>query len=292
MLQKEKPDLVAICPNGYADQRLEMIRAAAEAGAHLAVEKPHARSLEEADEAIALVEKHKLKSVVYVPRPASLGVVHLKKLVDEGLIGDLVEVQVRGIENLLHMGWHSISLMRYFAGEPLWCSARVTQGKREITLQDARKDNHGLAAGDSIHASYAFPGKLQGHFSWQVRGSDLVTLHGSKGVAHFMAHTENPEVFHFAHPEWTPGKMKSGMMLQWQALMPPKEVEAGFAANVKRLIADLLRAIETDGQARASLYEARGILEMLLACYASQLQGGRVSFPLKDRKHPLGALTR
>ena len=31
---------MAICPNGYADQRLEMIRAAAEVGAHLAVEKP------------------------------------------------------------------------------------------------------------------------------------------------------------------------------------------------------------------------------------------------------------
>jgi predicted dehydrogenase len=290
MLRKEKPDLVAICPNGYGDQRLEMIAAAAEVGAHLLVEKPHARSLEEADEAIALVEKHKLKSVVYVPRPASPAVVHLKKLVDEGLIGDLVEVQVRGIENLLHMGWHSISLMRYFTGEPLWCSARVTQGDREITLKDARKDPHGLAAGDSIHASYAFPGKVQGHFAWQPRGSDLVTLHGSKGVAHFMAHTENPEVYHFADPEWTPGKTKAGVT--WRPLAPPKNVESGFRANVKRLVEELLRAIETDSQARASLYEARGILEMLLACYASQLQGGRVSFPLKDRKHPLGTLKR
>jgi hypothetical protein len=31
---------------------------------------------------------------------------------------------------------------------------------------------------------------------------------------------------------------------------------------------------------------------MLLAVYASQLAGGRVSFPLKEREHPLGALTR
>jgi predicted dehydrogenase len=169
----------------------------------------------------------------------------------------------------------------------------VTQGNREITVKDGRLEPLGLAAGDSIQASYAFPGKLQGNFAWQAGGSgDLVTLHGSKGVAHFMAHTENPEVFHFAHPEWTPGKMKSGVTLSWQPLTPPKEVEAGFAANVKRLIADLLQAIEQGGQARASLYEARGILEMLLACYASQLAGGRVSFPLKEREHPLGALTR
>jgi hypothetical protein len=78
----------------------------------------------------------------------------------------------------------------------------------------------------------------------------------------------------------------------WQPLVPPKEVETGSRANVKRLVEELLRAIETGGQARASLYEARGILEMLLACYTSQLTGGRVSFPLKERKHPLGALKR
>jgi predicted dehydrogenase len=291
MLQKEKPDLVAICPNGYGDQRLEMIRATVEVGAHMLVEKPHARSLEEADEAIALVEKHKLKSVVYMPRPTSPGVVHLKKLVDEGLIGDLVEIQVRGIENLLHMGWHSLSLMRYFAGEPLWCSARVMQGNREITLADAHKDPHGLAAGDSIHASYAFPGKVQGLFVWQVHGNDdQVTLYGSKGVAHFFAHSESPQVYHYPSPEWTPGETKPGVT--WQPLTPPKNVEAGFQANVKRQVEELLWAIEMGGQARTSLYEARGILEMLLACYASQLAGSRVSFPLKQREHPLGSLAR
>jgi hypothetical protein len=58
------------------------------------------------------------------------------------------------------------------------------------------------------------------------------------------------------------------------------------------LIADLFRAIETNTQTVASFYEARGVLEMLLGGYASQLKGGRVSFPLKERGHPLGALNR
>ena len=186
MLQKEKPDLVAICPNGYADQRLEMIRATAEVGAHFVVEKPHARSLEEADEAIALVEKHKLKSVVYMPRPTSPGVVHLKKLVDEGLIGDLVEVQVRGIENLLHMGWHSISLMRYFTGEPLWCSARVTQGKREITLKDARQGPPWPGGGRfdpcELRLSRKAPGTFRLASPWKRRPGDAVRLQGSSAL--------------------------------------------------------------------------------------------------------------
>jgi hypothetical protein len=69
-------------------------------------------------------------------------------------------------------------------------------------------------------------------------------------------------------------------------------VKTGSDENIKLLIADLFRAIETDTQSVASFYEARGVLEMLLAIYASQLKGGRVSLPLKERAHPLGALTR
>ena len=76
------------------------------------------------------------------------------------------------------------------------------------------------------------------------------------------------------------------------SLRRQKNVKTGSEANVNLLIADLFRAIETDTQSVASFYEARGVLEMLLAVYASQLQGGRVSLPLKERKHPLGALTR
>jgi predicted dehydrogenase len=172
MLQKEKPDVVGIGPNRktYSARRFEMIKAAAEQGAHVMVDKPHARSLEEADQIIALAERHKIKSVVYHPVRVAPAVVRLKKLVDEGLIGDVVEAQVWAVEHLLHMGWHSAYVLRHFAGEPLWCSARVTQGRREITLDDARDDPMGRSAGDTAHASYAFAGKLQGQFVWQNQG--------------------------------------------------------------------------------------------------------------------------
>jgi predicted dehydrogenase len=291
MLQKEQPDIVGIGPNRktYSAQRLEMIQAAAEVGAHVMVDKPHARSLEEADQIIALAEKHKIKSVLYHPVRIAPAVVRLKKLVDEGLIGDLVEVQVWGVEQLLHMGWHPIYLLRYFAGEPLWCSARVTGGGREITLDDAREDPTGRSAGDTAHASYAFAGGLQGHFVWQSKGGPYqMTLYGSKGVIHFMI-TDDPQIHHFPDPEWTPGKPG----VDWQLIPAPKKVvKTGAAVNVRLLIADLFHAIETDTQSVASFHEGRGVLEMLLAVYSSQLKGGRVLFPLKDRKHPLGALTR
>jgi hypothetical protein len=114
-----------------------------------------------------------------------------------------------------------------------------------------------------------------------------MTLYGAKGVGHFLI-TDDPQIYHFPDPEWTPGKPS----VNWQVVAAPENVKTGAAENVKLLIADLFRAIETDTQTVASFDEARGVLEMLLAVYASQLQGGRVSFPLKDRTHPLGALGR
>jgi hypothetical protein len=54
---------------------------------------------------------------------------------DDGLIGDLVQVQVWGVEQLLHMGWHPIYLQRYFAGEPLWSVG--AEGARAVVAVSA-----------------------------------------------------------------------------------------------------------------------------------------------------------
>src|SRR5262245_9396891 len=60
MLQKEKPDLVAICPRTL-NLRLEMITAAAQAGAHILVEKPLAKNLTEADAMVSVAAERRIK---------------------------------------------------------------------------------------------------------------------------------------------------------------------------------------------------------------------------------------
>ena len=44
---------------------------------------------------------------------------------------------------------------------------------------------------------------------------------------------------------------------------------------------------ETGGQSVVSGYEGRATLEMIMAVYASHLQRRPVTFPLRDRTHPL-----
>ena len=303
MLEKERPNLVSIGPR-WVENRLEMISAAAEVGAHVYMEKPMAASLEEADAIVAKAEKHRIKIALAHQACLAPVVLHLKKLLGQGLIGDLLEMRTRGKEDqrsggedLMVLGTHCMYLMRFFGGEPSWCSARVTQNGREITVEDRRAATEplGPVAGDSIHATYAFPGGVQGHFASQKvprgeGGRFQIALHGSKGVA-LVQIDPDPKAHFLADPLWSPGRTGA----RWQPLpdapsnRDPTGLEGPQASN-KRLVEDLIRAIESDGQSAASAYEGRATLEMIVAVYAAHLKGCRVHFPLEERRHPLGAL--
>jgi predicted dehydrogenase len=298
MLKQEKPDLVAVCPR-FVESRLEMVAAAAEAGAHAFVEKPIARSLEEADAMVAAAERHRTRVVVAHPARLHPTVLHLRKRVREGLVGDLMEVRARGKEDhraggedLMVHGPHCFYLMRAFAGDPVWCSGRVTVQGREARAEDRREASEpvGPVAGDAVRADYAFPGGVHGYFASQRAGAPVtgrfqIALHGAKGVAVLHIGFE-PAAFYLPDPHWSPGKSGAA----WQPLpdAPPRGDPSGAEGCNKRIVEDWLRWIETGERSDVSLEEGRSTLEMIHAVYASHLSGKRVSFPLEGRKHPLG----
>jgi len=304
MLEREKPDLVSIGPR-WVENRLEMVTAAAAAGAHVYMEKPMAASLAEADAMLEVAAKRGIRIAIAHQVRVAPSIIYLKKLVEDGLIGTLLEMRTRGKEDrraggedLMVLGTHCLYLLRLFGGEPAWCSARVTVDGREITIADRRAATEplGPVAGDSIHASYAFPGGVQGHFASQKArlgtgsGCFQISLHGSKGVV--VVHiSQDPEIYHLPDPLWAPGKTG----VPWRPLegAPSNKEPTGLvgpeAAN-KRIVEDLIRSIEGGGEPVVSGREGRATLEMIFAVYASHLQGCRVAFPLKDRAHPLGSL--
>jgi predicted dehydrogenase len=300
MLEKERPDLVTIGPR-WVENRLEMVTAAAEVGAHVYMEKPMAASPAEADAIIERAGKRGIKIAIAHQVRVAPAILHLKRLLDEGLIGGLLEMRARGKEDhraggedLMVLGTHCLYLMRLFAGEAAWCSARVTQDGREVTAADRRAATEplGPVAGDSIQASYAFPGGVEGHFASQKVGPGLggrfqIALYGSKGIV--VVHIDqDPQIYFLPDKLWSPGKTGS----RWQPLpgAPSNEDPTGLsgaqAAN-RRIVLDLIRAIETGGESVAGAHEGRATLEMIFAVYASHLAGARAALPLKDRRHPL-----
>ncbi len=300
MLRKEKPDLVSLGPR-WAVDRLEMVAAAAEVGAHIYMEKPIAQDLEEADAIVEVAERRGIRIAVAHQVREAPGTIYLKRRIEEGLIGDVLELRTRGKEDhraggedLMVLGTHCMYLLRYFAGPALWCSARITQGGREITAADRREATEplGPVAGDSIHATYAFAGGVQGHFASQKArrgGQDCfqISIHGSKGIA-LMHIDQEPEIYWLPDPTWAPGKSKAA----WRPLdgVPSSAEPTGLrdeeAAN-KRAVEGLIRWIETGEESPVSIREARAALEMIMAVYVSHLSGARAALPLRERKHPL-----
>lgn len=295
MLAKEKPDLVSIAPR-HTDQHLEMALAAIAAGAHLIMEKPIATDAAECDAILAAADAAERKIAVAHQMRLAPRIVLLKKALADGLIGDLLSVDAwgkqdsrAGGEDMMVLGVHLFDLMRLFAGDPQWCTARVTQGGKDITKADARKPGEaiGPVAGDEIFAQFAFPGGVNGTFTSrgrlrEVTGSWGIELTGSRGAVRLLTAVE-PHVLVLGAGKWEP----SGRTDQWQPLDETPGSGGAFSSANRRIVDDWLDAIRSDREPAASGRNAAAAVEMVMAVYQAALSGARVSMPLADRMHPL-----
>ena len=164
MLDKEKPDLIAIGPR-WATEHHAMSMSALEAGAHLYLEKPFTITLAEADDILRLAkEKQRRVAVAHVTRMAP-AVLRLEKALREGLIGDVLEIHTvgkmgsrAGGQDMMVLGLHVFDLARLFGGEVQWCQAHIRHQGKVATIADAKEspsDKVGPVVGDDIFASFA-----------------------------------------------------------------------------------------------------------------------------------------
>jgi len=300
LLEKEKPQLVCLASR-WTHERHAAAMAALRGGAHLFTEKPFTTTLAEADEILALAERTGAKIAVAHQMRLAPSVQALQKAIAEGLLGDLLEMNAwgkqdsrAGGEDMLVLGSHLFDLMRLFAGDAVWCTARVLQGGRDITRADARrvKEQIGPVAGDEVSAQFAFARGVTGSFTSRARlqqqiGHWGLELVGSKTSVRLLA-----DVYP-AIQVLRPGKWEAaGRTYQWQPLESdpgPKLTaeERGFGPANRRVVDDWLEAIKNNREPVCSGHNAMKSIEMIMAVYQAALAGGRVPFPLKDRQHPL-----
>ncbi|HEV8292373.1 MAG TPA: Gfo/Idh/MocA family oxidoreductase [Tepidisphaeraceae bacterium] len=304
MLAKERPQLVAIAPR-WPDQRGQMCLAAIEAGAHLYTEKPFATDLLEADEILAAAGKSGRKIAVAHQTRLAPSVLHLKKAIDDGLIGELLQIDAwgkqddrrAGGEDMLVLGTHLFDLMRFFAGNPMWCTARVSEKGRDITSTSGRKagEEIGPVAGDEISALFAFPNSVQGSFTSRAKVREAVghwgiLLTGTKGTARVL-NDIYPTIF---VSKAAPFNKSIGRAENWQRVAGDPGIgvaeseKTALVAN-RRLVDDWIDAIRNNRDPICSGRAATAAIEMVMAVYQSAISGRRAEFPLTDRRHPLAA---
>jgi len=301
MLEKERPQIVSVAPR-WLDCHRDMVLACAEFGCHVFLEKPMCQTLEQADEMIAAFEKRNLKLAIAHQTRYSPSLRHVRRILAEGVLGDIVELRGRGKEDrrgggedLMVLGTHVMDLMRFFAGDPKWCFAHVKDGGKPVTRSEVRDGAEGIGplAGDEIHATYSFKSTKTGYFSTHRARHGAAKRFGlqlfcTKGIL-TMTTGALPDIWFVEAPSWQLGQSRA----KWKRVTsagidkPETLVDRSHALGNRLIALDLIRAIETDTQPKGSMYDGRAALEMILAVYESHRLGAPVDLPLKNRQHPL-----
>jgi predicted dehydrogenase len=305
MLVKTKPELVAVCPR-HVDQHHDMILAAIDAGARgLYVEKPFCRDLLEADAIVAACEKSGARLALAHRNRYHPVLPVVTKLIEDGTIGQLLEIRARGKEDarggaldLWVLGSHVLNLCHYFGGSPLACSATVKQGGHPLVKSDLKQgaEGIGLLGGDEIHARFemekGFPvffdslanaGTKEAGFGLQLIGTEgIIDLRGdAEPLAHLLPGSPFRPV-----PEpraWVP--------ITTAGVGKPEPI-----GNIRTLVGghhgpvlDLIAAIDEKRDPLCSDQDGRTVLEMTMAIFESHRNNGaKIGMTLVDRSNPLG----
>jgi predicted dehydrogenase len=307
MLGEERPDLVAVCTR-WPDQHEAMITAAAQAGVRaVLVEKPLAPSLEVADRIVTVCAAHDTRLTVAHYNRTRFAPREVQRLVAEGKIGRLRVIRAvgkcddrSGGEDLLVLGTHLMDLMRFYAGEPRWCNARVTVDGRDATPADvtyAEREPLGPLLGDDVVATFGFDHGVTAIFESApaadggLRDYYHIELCGTAGIVSIRGTPGSPvwtlgRAFNVPDSEWRRAESPPAACTVPGAAPAPPEANEFFESN-RTFVADLLSAVEEDRRTMSDGREATAALEMIVAVYASHLAGARLALPLADRAHPL-----
>lgn len=301
MLDKTRPQIVAIGPR-WIDQHFELIMACVERGCHIYMEKPFCRTLSEADQIIAAVERKHVKLAIAHQTRYSPLLPLIKKLIAEDRLGQILELRARGkedarggAEDLWVLGSHVLNLMHFFGGEPTACYATINNQGKPATKADVVPGNEGLGplVGDAINAMFTLSSGATGYFSsYRGRGGGKgrfgLQICGAKGVIEILT-GYLPSVKFLPDPAWSPAR--SG--IAWENVSsngvakPESLQDNGAHGGNVAAVRDLIKSIETDGTPLCSIYEGRTTIEMIMAVFASHRAKGPVNLPLQEREHPL-----
>ena len=200
-----------------------------------------------------------------------------RDLIEEGRIGQVLELRARGKEDrrgggedLWVLGCHVLDLMVDLGGAPKWCQATVTLDGRPITKADAVEgpEGLGLIAGDAIAAMFGLADGPVGYLPASARPGSSSPPSGSPWSAARARFISAPTTC----PRPTSARPRSGgptgtfpgsrSARRGSRRRPPRpatneERAADRAGWGRRAAADLLDAIVNDREPETGMYAGR-----------------------------------
>lgn len=270
MLDETRPDIVSVCTS--AEPRASILIDIAKGGYGVKAiwaEKPITISLQEADDVVNACNDAGIALAVNCTRRWMNNYTQALRMVNDGLIGDVIHVVARARSGLSHNGSHMLTTLTMFTG------ARAEWVVGELGPdEDPMSDNDFTASG-----FLAFPNGVRGYFRALDNGPNdhSYDITGTTGMIRMMGDGRLSELWTSEAP--LPGQRNPQAARRF--FPPERQVRAG-AVNV---IYDLIHCIETGDTPKCSGEDAREALEIAIATRQSHRLGNvRVNLPVEDRR--------
>ena len=298
MLAEVRPDFVSICPR-HPDQHLAMCEAAIAHGASgIYMEKPFCRTPSEGDEIIRLAQ-NKGVAVSVAHRNRYHPVVHfIKKLMEQGAMGKILEIRGRGKgdhrgggEDLWVLGTHVLNLIHFLAGNPESCRASIYTNGRPAQEKDVYPGNEALGAivGQEIHAEFRMQSGISAYFD-SIKDDDTggigfgLEIVGSRATVKILCDRDPVAFIRYGNPfatsdsQWKPlrDEMTSDKSLLEKSIRETR--------NHVLPVRDLIQASHDGRDPLCSAADGLVSVEMVHAVFHSHFAGGSsIQLPLENR---------
>jgi UDP-N-acetyl-2-amino-2-deoxyglucuronate dehydrogenase len=286
MLSRERPDIVAVAT--HPPLHPEIVEAACAAGAQgIFCEKPMALDLEGCDRIVRATERHGVRLLVNCSRRFSGLHEAVRLLTRRGDLGELLHLvgHCQGAKPvpeweaategpLLHDAVHLMDLMRFYAGDA------------ESLVATASSPTHRFRVEDTSTAVIRFPGGVEG----------VAVVDEMAEYADFSLELDftrgRVRLGSFAQGLWRSVPVEGGENGWWQQLapaeLPPPAWQGTSMLNAARNLVD---AVLGGASIRCDARDGRASVELIMAIYASEAQGGsRVRLPLPAGPSALAVL--
>ena len=271
MLEREQPDILSICTT--AKPRAHILLDAVEVGAPRGLkaiwaEKPIAISLAEADEMVAACQRAGIALAIGCSRAWSPMYNRMRELIDEGELGDLLQVIGFGQAGVSHNGSHLLTTVN-----------RLSKGRVQWVFGHMESDE--AAAGDIdlqgngyLHYDNGVQGFVRmtacGGANWEIE------VIGTQGVLRAIADAQQVQFC-----KTVESSLEGRRAEPAQHIFP---LPAASHSSNTRTVLDLITCIETGKEPNCSGDDGRHALEVAIAMRESHRRGGtRVALPLADR---------
>ncbi len=267
MLRNEKPDIVSVATQ--PEQRAEIVEFACEHGVRaLYCEKALCASLEEADRIVDAVKRYHIAFNMGTGRRWDTGYETLKRLVHGGELGPLKSIVIYGTGTLFNSGahWFDLALWINNDTEIEWVQAHLPSGDSAIDGEVLRKDPVG-------EGMFRFANGVTVYALNTPRGPELEAICANGTVT-----GQNNGL------NWSVRRSPGGNAGRWQLREDSFPDYVPQSTN-KRIVEDLIQALDTGGPTRGGVNVAHMNQEIIAAFVESHRRGGvRVSLPLDERR--------